>query len=146
MKLDKVRRLAAQILKAGGHAVWLNPSEREKISECMTKDDVRELIKTGLVRKRPPRGHSSGRARILRQKKKRGRKRGFGKRKGGTRARTKKKSGWVKNVRAQRKTLKTMAKKGIKTKPNYGKVYRMIKSGYFRGKKHVEATALGAKK
>lgn len=146
MKLDKVRRLAAGILKEGKHAVWLNPAERARIAECMTKDDVRGLIKEGIIRKRAQQGHSRGMARILHRKKKMGRKRGFGKRKGGAKARTNKKRVWVKRVRAQRKTLKEMAEKGIKTRPAYSKAYRMIKSGHFRGKRHVEAIAKGAKK
>lgn len=144
MNLDKVRRMASDILKVGEKRVWLNPQEHAKIAESMTKDDVRGLIKDGLIKKRIVQGHSKARANVLREKKKKGLKKGKGKRKGSQKARTGKKSEWISKVRAQRRTLKKMKEDGVETKLSYGKIYRRIKGGYFKGKKYVEA--LGEKK
>ena len=107
----------------------------------MTKDDIRVLIKEGIIRKMPSLGHSAGGARILHRKKKKGRKRGSGKRSATRKTRSQKKRAWIKSVRAQRKMLKEMTKKGVKTKLGYGRIYRMIKSGYFQSRKQVAAMA-----
>ncbi len=145
MQVDKVRRLAASILSIGENRVWLDPEQTGKIEECMTKEDVRAIIKDGTIRKRKMQMHSRGRARMLHAKKKLGRKRGMGKRRGKFKARVKKKMMWVRSVRAQRKKISEMRKKGVKLKIPYGKIYRMIKGGYFRGKKHLETVAAGGK-
>ena len=82
MKSDKVKAMAAGILKVGKGDVWFDSKQMDKIQTVMTKDDVRGLIKDGLVRKRKENWKSMGRARLLHAKRKKGRKRGSGKRKG----------------------------------------------------------------
>ena len=144
MKLDKVRRLAASILDVGLNKVWLDPSKEAQIKEAMTKEDVRSLIAEKAVKKIKPQSHSRGRARILHEKKRKGRKRGKGKRIGSMNARCNRKARWVKNVRAQRKKLRELKEKGeIKGKFSYAEIYERIKGGFFKGKKYVEALAKG---
>lgn len=138
MQLNKVRRLAGRILKAGKQDIWFNPGESAKIAEAMTKDDVRGLIKSGLIKKKTARGHSSARAKALHYKKKAGLKRGEGKRKGKKRLMYKRNRTWIKNVRAQRKELRELKKNGG-IGENYGKLYRMVKGAYFRGKRHIRS-------
>lgn len=137
MELDKIKRLAAQILKSGENKVWINPEEAEKAKEAMTKEDVRALIKEGIIKKRKDNAQSRGRARKLSEKKSKGRKKGKGKRKGTKKARVEKKKAWMGKVRAQRKTLKKY-KKELDTSV-YRKAYSRITGGFFRGKKHVES-------
>lgn len=146
MKLDKIKRMAARIMKAGINRVWMNPDEGEKIAESMTKEDIRTLIKDGLIRKSRTVGASRGRAKALHEKKRKGRKRGGGKKKGRKAARMGKKSLWIKGVRAQRKMLRELKKSKVKAAVPYSKLYKMVKGNYFRGKKYVDAFVRGAKK
>ena len=79
----------------------------------MTKEDVRALVKEGAIKKKQVNSQSKGRARILKLKKKKGRKSGRGKKKGTKKARSEKKPTWMKNVRAQRKKLKELREKEL---------------------------------
>jgi len=142
MKAQKVRTIVAQLLKRGKNKIWIDPNERQKLTEAMTKEDVRGLIAEGIVKKRKVSQQNTKRA-LARKK---GRKRGPGKRKGTAKARTNPKKKWMKKVRAQRKKLKQLKLGKIKLKISYRKSYKMIKGGYFRGKKHLESTVIGEKK
>ena len=141
MDLNKVKRIAASVLKTGVQRVWFNPSETEKISEVMTKEDVRELVKEGVIKKRKPQSQSKARARKLKEKKRKGRKAGGGKKKGTKKTRVGKKKTWISKVRSQRKMLKELRESDPKAveKAGYSKVYRMIKGNYFKGKNYVKA-------
>ena len=147
MDLDKVKRISANVMKTGVQRVWFNPEESDKIKEVMTKEDVRELIKEGVIKKRAHQSQSKARSRKLKEKKRKGRKSGRGKRKGTKKTRSEKKKNWIKRVRSQRKMLKELREKDPKAVEavGYGKVYRMIKGNYFRGKKYVEAYVKGKK-
>ena len=141
MKLDQVRRLAAAVLNVGLTRVWIDPKQTEDIKEVITKEDVRALIGRGIIKKRKVHAQSRARARKLAEKKKKGRKKGPGKRKGSYKARAKTKKQWIKTVRAQRAELKKLREEKPKEveKANYGKVYRKIKGGYYKGRKYVKA-------
>ncbi len=146
MQLNKIRRMAAGILKVGKTKIVFSEKDQDKIAESMTKEDVRQLIKDGIVKKRKDQHQSRARARKLKEKKTKGRRRGKGKRKGTTKTRTQKKKTWMKNVRAQRKKLKELKTEVKMEKGQYSKIYRMIKGNYFKGKKYVEAMVKGEKK
>jgi len=141
MQQEKVRRLAADVLGCGLNSIWLDPKNAEKIKSVMTKEDVRALVKEGIVKKRKKNSQSKGRARVLKEKRKKGRKRGKGKRKGPKKARAEKKPSWMKNARSQRKMLRQLRKKNPKAvkKAGYRRLYKRIKGGYFKGKKYVKA-------
>jgi len=145
--LDRVKRIAASVLKVGIQRVWFNPDETDRIKEVMTKDDVRELVKEGIIKKRKLQSQSRVRARKLKEKKAKGRKRGRGKRKGTKKVRAKEKRSWVRRVRAQRRMLKELKEKNPKAvgKIGYSKLYRMIKGNYFKGKKYLKAYVEGKK-
>ncbi len=147
MDLDKVKSIAARVLKTGRNRIWLDPVQGEKISEVITKDDIRELIKEGAIKKKEVNGQSRSRARKLQVKKAAGRKKGPGKRKGTKKARTNKKKTWIKNVRAQRRKLRELRAESPEDveKAGYSNVYRKIKGGFFRGKKYVESYVKGNK-
>jgi len=146
MDNKKARTITAKLLKIGKTKVYISPSESQKVKEAMTKEDVRTLIKDGVIKKRKDNLQSKARANILREKKRKGRKKGHGKRTGKKTARTNKKEKWIKNVRAQRRTLKEIKGSGKKLKKPARKIYLMIKGGYFKGKKYVEAMVEEAKK
>ena len=134
----KARRAASQILKTGETKIWINPETKAKVMEAMTKEDVRQLIREGVIRKRHEAQQSRGRARILLEKKSKGRKRGKGKRTGTKNARRGGKGHWINNVRAQRRTLQEMKKAGVKFKKPVRQIYNMIKGNYFKGKKYLQ--------
>ena len=136
------------MLGVGETKVWINPAEKAKAEEAMTKDDVRNLIAEGVVKKRQTNFQSRGRARKLIAKKQKGRKRGYGKRSGTFKARFNSKASWMKNVRAQRRVLRELKEKSpaLFEKVNYRALYNKIKGGFFKGKKYVEAAVKEAQK
>ena len=145
MDLKKIRAIAQRLLGTGTSKVWFDPKQIEKIQEAMTTDDIRTLIKDGVVRKKKTLLHSRGSARILHAKKRRGRKRGHGKRTGTKKARLQRKTNWIKNVRAQRQYLCSLKKEKKVSGEQYSKIYKLIKGGYFKGKKYIDAYVKGTK-
>ncbi len=142
MNPRKLKRMAAQIMNVGETKVWIDEAQLIKATEAMTRDDVRGLIRQRIVRKRHGNQHSRGAARILRAKKRVGRKSGKGKRSGTKKARMQPKVQWQNRVRALRKTLRKLKAEG-KIKENYSTLYKQIKGNHFRGKKHLEQVATG---
>lgn len=141
MKAERVKELAAGMLNAGTSKVWLSPDAMSRAKEALTKEDVRALISEKLIRLRKVSEQSRVRARELAEKKKKGRKRGYGKRSGTWKARSKPKESWMKNVRSQRAKLNELKKAGKISRTEYRKMYRMVKGNYFRGKRHLEQYA-----
>ena len=137
----KAKSAAAKILKVGHTKIWVDPEQRSRVAEAMTKEDVRGLIKEGVIKKRHGNEQSRGRARVIIAKKRKGRKRGRGKRTGTKKARKEGKRTWIKNVRAQRRILKEMKDSGTKLKRPAREIYLMIKGNYFRGKNYVRQMA-----
>lgn len=146
MKAEKVKEIAAKLLKVGKKKIWIDPEEAESVKEAITKDDVRELIKNGIIKKRKENEQSRGRARKIEKQKKKGRRKGHGSRRGTAKARTDRKADWINKVRAQRALLKELREKHpdkVK-KLGYSKLYRMIKGGFFRSKAQLERFVMGA--
>ncbi len=140
MELKKAKELAGRILKVGVNKIYIDPKNTAKVAEAMTKDDVRGLIADRIIKKRRVNSQSSGRTKAIKEKQRKGRKRGKGKKKGTKKARGEKKATWIKKVRAQRRTLKELRKsnpEAVKAK-GYGNTYRRIKGNYFRGKKYLK--------
>jgi len=133
MELNKIKKLAANILGVGVNRVKIK--DKEKAGEAMTRDDVRTLLKQGKLEVKPIKGTSRVRARIRKAQKKKGRRSGRGTRRGPKKARTPRKEVWMRKVRALRRQLKKIKKE---LKPGkYRKLYNMIKGGYFRDKGHL---------
>ncbi len=148
MNGKKAKELAAIILKCGVGKIYLDPTQMNKINEAMTKDDVRGLIADRIIKKRQDNYQSKGRTRELKIKRKKGRKRGFGKRKGTKKARVGKKETWIKKVRAQRAMLNELKKENPEAVKavGYSNVYKKIKGGFFKGKKYLKEYVEGGKK
>jgi large subunit ribosomal protein L19e len=135
MGITLVKRVAASILKCGTSRVWIDPNNIEKAKKAITRKDVKNLIKLGIIKKLPEK-EQKGNKKKLEQKKK-GRRKGKGSRKGAKGARQGKKMLWIKTVRAQRKLLKNFKEKGLIEKNVYRKLYRLVKGGMFRSRKHL---------
>jgi large subunit ribosomal protein L19e len=129
--LKSQRRLAAQVLKVGQNRVWINPERTDDVEAAMTRDEVRRLIHEGTIRASPEKGISRGRARILHEKKKKGRRSGPGSRTGSSHARISKKRAWMSRIRPLRKRLHSLKTKKIIPENAYQKLYRMAGSGRF---------------
>jgi large subunit ribosomal protein L19e len=138
MKLDKKRRMAAELLGVGVNRVWIDPSKQADVAVALTSEDIRKLIQRGVIQARPERGTSRARARERAKKRKKRKRVGPGSRKGAKKARTPRKRRWIQTVRPLRRRLKELKRSGLITTTQYRKLYRMIKGGAFKSKAHLE--------
>jgi len=149
MKLNTLKDLAGKLLKKGKHKLIVDNEKLEvhkkKVADSITREDVRQLINDGVIKKQKNTGQSTGRSKILLEKKKLKRKRGPGKRKGSKVARKKTNEHNLK-VRGLRKRLKEIKKEDKLNGKNYKKLYLMITGNYFRGRKHLEEYINGENK
>jgi len=129
--LNSQRRVAAQVLKVGQNRVWIDPEKTDDVEAAMTRDEIRRLIHQGVIKSMPQTGVSRGRARLLHEKKKKGRRSGAGSRTGTAHARVSQKEAWMSKIRALRKRLKTLKTKKIIPEDSYQQLYRMAGSGRF---------------
>ncbi|KAJ8919178.1 hypothetical protein NQ315_012164 [Exocentrus adspersus] len=90
LKLQK--RLAASVMRCGRKKVWLDPNEVNEIANTNSRQNIRKLIKDGLIIKKPVAVHSRARVRKNTEARRKGRHCGFGKRKGTANARMPQKS------------------------------------------------------
>lgn len=138
MSLKSQRRLAAKILKHGESRVWIAPERIEDVSTAITREDIRRLIHEGAIQALPKKGISRGRTRTLREKKRRGLRKGHGSRKGTAGARTPKKRLWAERVRPLRNHLRELRDHRIIAKNVYRNLYGMVKGGAFKNVSHLE--------
>ncbi|MHA1734602.1 MAG: 50S ribosomal protein L19e [Promethearchaeota archaeon] len=137
MNLTAQRRIASEILKCGVGRVWMDPLAEDDIVMAITRDDVRNLINSGIIKKRPEKGISRYRANKRHERKKRGHARGIGKRKGTKGARTPKKRAWIQRIRPQRRLLKKLRDRKLIEKSVYRKLYLQAKGGSFHSVAHL---------
>lgn len=137
MDVSFQKALAADILKCGKSRVYIDPKALDEVSEAITREDVRMLIKRGLIKKLPKKGNSRARIRKNQMQKRKGLRQGQGSRKGTKYARLDKKTRWVKAIRAIRDELKKLRDEGKIDKRTYRKYYRYAKGGMFRSRAHL---------
>jgi len=137
MKLDTQKRLAASVLKRSAKHIYFDTSKLSDIKEAITKADIRSLIKSGVIKGTPVRGISKGRIRHRLSQKRKGRRSGFGSRKGTPNSRMSKKSRWIQKIRVQRKILAELKEEKQISNTNYRLLYRKAKGGVFRNKSHL---------
>lgn len=139
MNLSYQKRVASRLLKCGVHRVWVDdrPEVQEKISEAVTKDDVRVLIVQKFIRKHQKKGISRGRAKDMAIQRAKGRRRGQGSRKGHGGARTPKKEAWMTRVRALRKELTSLRIDGTIDPNQYRRYYRRVNGGVYNSRNHL---------
>ncbi|MBY9018238.1 MAG: 50S ribosomal protein L19e [Candidatus Lokiarchaeota archaeon] len=131
MSLKAQKRMAAQILKCGENRVYFDPYLIEDIRMAITREDIRNLIKEGVILKKYEQGISKHRKNVRHERKKKGRARGLGKRKGKKGARTPKKKAWMRKIRPQRRELKKLRDRKLITTATYRKLYKNAKGGMF---------------
>ncbi|MFH1450548.1 MAG: 50S ribosomal protein L19e [archaeon] len=140
MNLNSQKRIAASILKCGRNRVWVDPLKNKEVSEAITREDIRKLVKSGAIVKSPVEASSKRRTRKRALQKKKGRRTGHGSRKGSFEARTgnARKLRWIKIIRPQRRTIKELKMAGSISNETYKILYKLAKGGVFRSKKHLE--------
>lgn len=139
MDLSVQRRLAAEILKCGKNRVWFDPSALSDIAAAATKNDIRELIKAGKIKRKPVKGVCRSRINKIKMQKRKGRRRGHGCRKGKRTARMPRKRLWIIRIRALRKELRRMKENGEIDRRTYRILYKKAKGGEFRSIAHLRA-------
>lgn len=137
MNLKAQKRMASKILKCGENRVWFDPYLIEEIKLAITREDIRNLVDEGIILKKNKKGISKSRKNLLHSRKKKGRARGFGKRKGAKYARSPKKKNWMKRIRPLRRELKKLRDRKLITPATYRKLYKNAKGGMFDSVAHL---------
>ena len=131
MNLTAQKRMAAEILKCGENRVYFDPYLTDEIKMAITREDIRNLIKEGIIQKKYKKGISKHRKNIRHERKKKGLGRGLGKRKGSKHARMPKKRAYIKRIRPIRRELRKLRERKLITPSTYRKLYRNAKGGLF---------------
>lgn len=133
--LKSQKQMAAKIMKCGVSRVWIDPSRTADVSDAITSQDVRTMVKDGVIKKQPKQGISSYRKKKMAEQKKKGRRKGPGSRKGsvaGTRKRE-----WISRIRAMRRLLVELRKNERIDSNVYRDIYTKARSGFFRSRSHI---------
>lgn len=138
MSLKSQRRIAASILNVGVNRVWIDPERREDVELAITRSEIRRLIHEGAIKAVPIKGESRWRAKILKEKKRKGLRRGPGTRKGGRHATISRKMRWMMRIRALRKRLRILRARRIITQTTYRELYLKAKGGEFKSISEME--------
>jgi len=137
MDVSLQKELAAEILGVGKDRIWIDPKKLDEVSKALTKEDVRRLINEGIIKVKEKKGQSRYWSNVLHEKRKKGRRRGHGSRKGRKSARLDEKTQHILKVRAMRRLIRILKMKNIIDKRTYRQLYKLIKGGMFRSKKHI---------
>jgi large subunit ribosomal protein L19e len=138
LSLKSQRRLAAEIMKVGEGRVWIDPERIDYVEAAITRDEIRKLIHEGVVKSLPERGISRARARVLKEKRKKGLRRGAGGKSGSARSKISKKQAWINRIRPLRKRMRELRDSRAITESVYRKLYDMSESGVFESKADLE--------
>ncbi len=136
--LSSQRRLASEILKIGENRVWIDPERISDVEGAITREEVKKLIHEKVIVSLPEKGVSRSRAKVIREKKSKGRRQGPGSYTGSPRAGLTKKDVWMKKIRSLRRKLRELKANRTITEETYTEFYRMAGSGRFESIAELE--------
>lgn len=126
--MDK-KRLAARVLKVGKSRIWINPTNKKEVTEAITAQDIRFLIRKGIIKKLPEKKTIGINKKMKKEQ---------GRRKGAGLSRLGSKRKWIIKIRALRAELKRLRDKKMIEKSAYNDLYRKAAGGFFRDKSHLK--------
>lgn len=132
MAISTVRRIAAKLMKVGENRIKIAPDGMKRAEDALTADDIRQLLKEGVVWVVREKGVPRIRAKIKQAKKKKGRRSGSGSRKGAKYAGVPAKEIWKNKTRSQRRLLKRLKDEKKLADGVYRRAYRMVKGNAWR--------------
>ena len=110
----------------------------DDVEGAITREEVRKLIHEKIIDSLPEKGVSRSRAKIIREKKRKGRRSGPGSITGAGYAKVTKKEAWMKKIRSLRRKLRELKASRIITETTYSQYYRMAGSGRFQSIAELE--------
>ena len=136
VNLKKKRLLVARMLNVGANRVRFEPDKLDDIADSITREDIRSLIKNGVIWTAKSKGTSrAGTKAKLHVKKKRGT--GAGSKKGKKGARIGKKESYVKKIRTMRYHLKILKSRNDINRDIFWSLYKKVNGGQIRSLSHL---------
>ena len=136
VNIAKKRELAARVLNVGVNRVRFEPDRLEDITDSITRENIRSLVKSGAIWTVQPKGSSRGRA-IRKRSVWKVHGKGPGSKKGKKTARVGKKRLYVVKIRSMRYHLKVIKERKDISNDMYWYLYKRVNGGQVRSLAHL---------
>jgi len=132
MSIELTKRIAADLLERGVSSIKISDKGLAEAKKAITREDVRKLIKDGLIYAEAQKKNTSIYGKELKVKRAKGRRRGTGSKKGTRNARGG--TPYQKRIRALRRLLLELKKDKTIDNEKFKIFYRLAKGGTFQNK------------